>query len=265
MNARMHGKTVIVTGAGAIADGMSNGRAAALLYAREGARVLAVDRNLTSAEQTCAMIREEGGECQAHATDVAQSTEVQRMVAAAMDHFGRIDVLHNNVGIAETGGPVEASEDSWNRLVAVNQTSLFLTCKFTLPIMLQQGNGAIVTIASVAAQRWLGFPYAAYTATKAAVIALTQNIAAQYAAQGIRANCISPGLMDTPMVRASLTASYGGNVDSMLDTRHAQCPMGFMGDAWDVANAALFLASDQARYITGINLLVDGGLSLKCA
>jgi NAD(P)-dependent dehydrogenase (short-subunit alcohol dehydrogenase family) len=252
MNARMHGKTVIVTGAGAIADGMSNGRAAALLYAREGARVLAVDRNLASAEQTCAMIREEGGECQAHATDVAQSTEVQRMVAAAMDHFGRIDVLHNNVGIAETGGPVEASEDSWNRLVAVNQTSLFLTCKFTLPIMLQQGNGAIVTIASVAAQRWLGFPYAAYTATKAAVIALTQNIAAQYAAQGIRANCISPGLMDTPMVRASLTASYGGNVDSMLDTRHGQCPMGFMG-------------SDQARYITGINLLVDGGLSLRCA
>lgn len=158
MSARMQGKTVIVTGAGAIADGMSNGRAAALLYAREGARVLAVDRNLASAEQTCAMIREEGGQCEAHATDVSQSADVQRMVMAAMDYFGRIDVLHNNVGIAETGGPVEASEESWNRLVAVNQTSLFLTCKFTLPIMAQQRSGAIVNIASVAAQRWLGFP-----------------------------------------------------------------------------------------------------------
>lgn len=265
MRARMQGKTVIVTGAGAIADGMSNGRAAALLYAREGARVLAVDRNLASAEQTCAMIREEGGQCEAHATDVSQSADVQRMVVAAMDYFGRIDVLHNNVGIAETGGPVEASEESWNRLVAVNQTSLFLTCKFTLPIMAQQRSGAIVNIASVAAQRWLGFPYVAYTATKAAVIGLTENIAAQYAPMGIRANCVSPGLMDTPMVRASLTASYGGDIDNMLDTRHSQCPMGFMGDAWDVANAALFLASEQARYITGINLVVDGGLMLKCA
>jgi NAD(P)-dependent dehydrogenase (short-subunit alcohol dehydrogenase family) len=261
----MTDKVVIVTGAGAIAEGWSNGRAAAVLYAREGARVLAVDRNAASAEETCALIREEGGTCELFSGNVSNSDDMRRMVEAALEHFGRIDVLHNNVGIAETGGPVEASEESWNRLVAVNQTSLFLTCKHTLPVMERQRRGVIVNIASIAAERWLGFPYVGYSATKAAVIALTQNVAAQYAARGIRANCVSPGFMETPMVQASLTAAYGGDTQAMLEKRHAQCPMGFMGDAWDVAHAALFLASDNARYITGTNLVVDGGLTLKCA
>ncbi|GGK10373.1 SDR family NAD(P)-dependent oxidoreductase [Pseudomonas matsuisoli] len=265
MKKLMNEKVVIVTGAGAIAEGWSNGRAAAVLYAREGARVLAVDRNAQSAEETCAMIREEGGECEVFSGDVSDSGDMRRMVQATIDHFGRLDVLHNNVGIAETGGPVEASEESWNRLVAVNQTSLFLTCKYALPVMERQGHGVIVNIASIAAERWLGFPYVGYSATKAAAIALTQNIAVQYAAKGIRANCVSPGFMETPMVRTSLTSAYGGDTDAMLEKRHAQCPMGFMGDAWDVAHAALFLASDNARYITGTNLIVDGGLTLKCA
>lgn len=266
MNKQMQDKVVIVTGAGAIAEGWSNGRAAAVLYAREGGRVLAVDRDVQSAERTCAIIREEGGICEVFTGDVTQAADMQRMVQAAQDHFGgRLDVLHNNVGIAETGGPVEASEESWNRLLAVNQTSLFLTCKYALPVMEAQKRGAIVNIASIAAGRWLGFPYVGYSATKAAMIAFTQNIAVQYAPLGIRANCVSPGFMNTPMVTASLTASYGGDVQGMLDTRHAQCPMGFMGDAWDVAHASLFLASDAARYITGTNLVVDGGLTLRCA
>ncbi len=165
----------------------------------------------------------------------------------------------------ETGGPVEASEESWNRLLAVNQTSLFLTCKYALPVMEAQKRGAIVNIASIAATHWLDFPYVGYSATKAAMIAFTQNVAVQYAPLGIRANCVSPGFMNTPMVSASLTSTYGGEIKAMLDTRHAQCPMGFMGDAWDVAHAALFLASDAARYITGTNLVVDGGLTLRCA
>ena len=259
MNDSMRDKVVIVTGAGAIAEGWSNGRAAAVLYAREGGKVLAMDRDRHSAEATCAIIREEGGTCEVFTGDVSIGADVRRMVEAAQDHFGGLDVLHNNVGIAETGGPVEASEESWNRLLAVNQTSLFLTCKYALPVMEAQKRGAIVNIASVAAHHWLGFPYVGYSATKAAMIAFTQNVAMQYAPLGIRANCVSPGFMNTPMVSASLAAAYGGDVQAMLDMRHAQCPMGFMGDAWDVANAALFLASDAAAMITGTALLVDGG------
>lgn len=265
MKDSMQDKVIIVTGAGAIAEGWSNGRAAAVLYARQGGKVLAVDRDPASAERTCAIIREEGGTCEVFTGDVTRADDMRRMVEAAQDHFGTLDVLHNNVGIAETGGPVEASEESWNRLVAVNQTSLFLTCKYALPVMAARNSGAIVNIASIAARRWLGFPYVGYSATKAAMIAFTENLAMQYAPQGIRANCVSPGFMDTPMVGASLTQAYGGETQAMLDKRHAQCPMGFMGDAWDVANAAVFLASDAARYITGVNLVVDGGLTLRCA
>lgn len=265
MNDSMQGKVIIVTGAGAIAEGWSNGRAAAVLYARHGGKVLAVDRDIASAEQTRAIICEEGGTCEVFTGDVTDSADMRRMVEAAQDHFGTLDVLHNNVGIAETGGPVEASEESWNRLLAVNQTSLFLTCKYALPVMAANKRGAIVNIASIAASRWLGFPYVGYSATKAAMIAFTENVAVQYAPLGIRANCVSPGFMNTPMVSNSLSQAYGGDVQAMLDKRHAQCPMGFMGDAWDVANAALFLASDAARYITGVNLVVDGGLTLRCA
>ncbi len=264
MKAVMKDKVVIVTGAGSVGAGWGNGKAAAVLYAREGAKVLAVDRNLAAANETRDLIRAEGGVCESIATDVANSYDVQRMVQAAGDYFQRIDVLHNNVGIAEVGGPAETSEESWNRVVAVNQTSLFLTCKFVLPMMEQQKKGAIVNISSVAALRWIGFPYVAYSATKAAMLAFTKNVASQYAASGIRANCILPGLMDTPMIREPLKESYGGDIEEMRQRRDAQCPMGHMGDAWDVANAALFLASDAARYITGVDLVVDGGLTLKC-
>jgi NAD(P)-dependent dehydrogenase (short-subunit alcohol dehydrogenase family) len=265
MAGRMKGKVALVTGAGSAGPGWGNGKAAAVLYAREGAKVFAVDRRVEAAVETQRIITEEGGECCVFAADVAQTAQVETMVAACVKAFGALDVLHNNVGIAETGGPVEASEESWNRVIAVNQTSVFLTCKHALPQMVKQGKGAIVNVGSVAAIRWIGFPYAAYSASKAAVVGLTQNIAAQYAGQGIRANCVLPGLMDTPMIREPLAAAYGGDVNTMLEIRHKQSPTGRMGDGWDTAYAALFLASDEARYITGAQLVVDGGLTLRCA
>lgn len=264
MDKLMQGKAIIVTGAGSVGAGWGNGKAAAVLYAREGGRVLAVDRSIEAALETQEIIRSEGGECEVLAADVSRSADVKAIADAAMAHFGRVDVLHNNVGIAEVGGPVETSEESWNRLVAVNQTSLFLTHKHVLPIMEKQGKGAIVNISSMAALRWIGFPYLGYTATKAAILAFTKNVAMQYAPMGIRANCVLPGMMDTPMIREPLKASYGGDIEEMRAKRNAQCPMGFMGDAWDVAHASLFLASDRARYITGLDMIVDGGLSLRC-
>jgi NAD(P)-dependent dehydrogenase (short-subunit alcohol dehydrogenase family) len=264
MAGRMQGKIVLVTGAGSAGPGWGNGKAAAVLYAREGASVFAVDRRLEAVSETECIITGEGGACRSYVADVTSSAEIAAMVAACVAAYGRLDVLHNNVGIAETGGPVEAAEESWDRVIAVNQTSVFLTCKHALPQMVAQGGGAIVNIGSIASRRWIGFPYAAYSASKAAIVALTQNIAAQYAGQGIRANCVLPGLMDTPMIREPLAAAYGGDVDTMLAVRHRQSPTGQMGNGWDTAYAALFLASDEARYITGAELVVDGGLTLRC-
>lgn len=265
MTDRMKGKRVLVTGAGSSGEGWGNGKAAAVLYAREGAEVLASDLRLEAAQETAALIRAEGGRCAVFAGNVAKGEDCAAMVAACVEAFGGIDVLHNNVGIAETGGPVEASEDSWNRVIAVNQTSVFLMCKHALPHMVGQGQGAIVNVASIAALRWIGFPYAAYSASKAAVIALTQNIALQYAPQGIRANCVLPGLMNTPMIRTPLVESYGGDLDEMIAKRDRISPTGRMGDAWDTAYAALFLASDEARYVNATELVVDGGLTARCA
>lgn len=223
MDKLMQDKAVIVTGAGSVGEGWGNGKAAAVLYAREGGRVLAVDRSIEAALETQEIIRREGGVCEVLAADVSRSADVKAIAEAAMSHFGRVDVLHNNVGIAEVGGPVETSEESWNRLVAVNQTSLFLTHKYVLPIMEKQGKGAIVNISSMAALRWIGFPYLGYTATKAAILAFTKNVAMQYAPMGIRANCVPPGMMDTPMIREPLKASYGGDIEEMRARRNAQC------------------------------------------
>ena len=179
--------------------------------------------------------------------------------------FDGVDILHNNVGIVEIGGPVEVTSENWDRLFAINVKSMFLAAKHTLPAMVRRGRGAIVNISSLAAIRYPGFPQASYAASKGAVIALTQNIALQYAAQGIRANCILPGLMNTPTIVKPLTAAYGGNLEDMIRRRDAQSPTGRMGDAWDIAHAALFLASDEAKYVNGVALPVDGGLSLRFA
>ncbi len=262
---RVEGKSILLIGGGAPVEGLSNGKAAAVVYAREGGHLVIADRDLEAAQRTVQAVRDEGGTAEAICADITQSDDLAALAAFTKDRFGRIDILHNNVGIAETGGPVETSEASWRKLLEVNQTGVFLACKHVLPIMEAQGSGAIVNIGSVAALRWIGFPYLAYTATKAAVLAMTQNIALQYASRGIRANCVLPGLMDTPMIRAPLTASYGGDVDTMLDARNEMSPTGRMGNAWDTAYAALYLASDEARYVNGTQLVVDGGLSARCA
>ena len=261
---RLANKAAIVTGAGSIGPGWGNGKAAAVLFAREGARVLAVDRDPRAAEETRAIIASEGGTCEAFTADVTDSAQVLAMVRRCVAAFGTVDILHNNVGILVAGGPVELDERDWDRLAAVNIKSMFLTCKHVLPVMEAKGSGAIVNIGSVSGIRWLGVPFVAYSTTKGAVLAFTRSVALQYAAKGIRANTILPGLMDTPMVEASLAGAVsGGDVAKMKTARNAQCPTGRMGDAWDVARAALFLASDDASYITGAELVVDGGLSCK--
>jgi NAD(P)-dependent dehydrogenase (short-subunit alcohol dehydrogenase family) len=266
---RLAGKTAIVTGAGSSGPGWGNGKAAAVLFAREGAKVACLDLRREAAEETAKLVRDEGGEALVFAADVSVKSEIDRVVASCRDAWGRIDVLHNNVGILALGGPVELAEEDWDRVVRVNLKSMFLTCKAVLPVMLEQfaregRGGAIVNIASVAGIRYTGVPYIAYTTTKGAVIPFTQGVALQYAAHGIRANCILPGLMNTPMIVEPLKDAYGGgSVAAMIEARDKQCPSGKMGDAWDVAYAALFLASDEAKYVTGVALPVDGGISLK--
>jgi NAD(P)-dependent dehydrogenase (short-subunit alcohol dehydrogenase family) len=268
MAGRLAGKTALVVGAGSIGPGWGNGKATAVLFAREGARVFCVDINEAAAGETAEIVRGEGGEAEAFRADASRSAEVKEMVAACLDRFGRIDVLDNNVGIAEVGGVVELPEETWDRVFAVNLKSCFLAMKHVIPIMEGQGGGAIVNISSIASIRYTGVPYATYYATKAAMNHLTRTTAVQYAPRKIRVNAILPGLMKTPMVETStaLARSYaGGDVEAMWRARDAQVPMGHMGDAWDVANAALFLASDEARYVTGIELVVDGGITLKYA
>jgi NAD(P)-dependent dehydrogenase (short-subunit alcohol dehydrogenase family) len=264
----LEGKTALVVGAGSVGPGWGNGKATAVLAAREGATVFCVDRSSTAAEETAEIIRSEGGVAQAWTADAASDREVRSAVERCVAELGRIDVLDNNVGIAEVGGVVELAEEAWDHVLAVNLKSCFLTMKHVIPVMEAQGGGSIVNISSIASLRYTGVPYASYSATKAAMNHLTRTTAIEYAPKQIRVNAVVPGLMKTPMVEhsAGLAQSYGeGDVERMWRTRDAQCPMGHMGDAWDVAHAVVFLASDRARYITGTELLVDGGLTQKCA
>lgn len=264
MGERLKGKVAIVTGAGSVGPGWGNGKATAVLFAREGAKVFAVDMNLAAVEETKGIIDQEGGQCTVDKADVSKSDEVKAMVERCIETYGRIDILHNNVGIVVVGGPVETSEETWDRVNAVNLKSMFLTCKYVLPYMEKQGGGAIVNISSIAAIRYTGIPYVTYYATKAGILQMTQGIALQYAEKNIRANAILPGLMNTPMIREPLKEAYAdGDVEKMIEIRNNQCPMKRMGDAWDVAYAALFLASDEAKYITGTQLVVDGGITCK--
>jgi len=263
---RLKDKVALVVGAGSIGPGWGNGKAAAVLFAREGARIVAADINRAAAEETSAIIRGEGGEAEAVQADVSKADQVRAMVDAAIARFGRIDVLHNNVGIVSLGGPVETTEEDWDRVHDVNLKSVYLACKHVLPLMEKQGRGAIVNISSIAAIRWTGVPYLSYYTTKAAINQLTVAVAMQYATKGIRCNAVLPGLMNTPMVHAALPGHYaGGDAEKMVAIRDAQCPTGKMGDAWDVAHASLFLASDEAKYVTGHCLVVDGGLTCKFA
>jgi NAD(P)-dependent dehydrogenase (short-subunit alcohol dehydrogenase family) len=260
MGERLKGRIALVFGAGSIGPGWGNGKATAVLFAREGATVFAIDINRAAAEETASIIAKEGGSARVATCNVTRSAEIEAVVRTAMKEFGRIDVLHNNVGIAHVGGAVETGEDDWDRVIDTNIKSMFLTAKYVLPIMEAQRSGVIVNISSLASIRWAGVPWIAYSASKAAVNQLTRAIALEYADKGIRANAVLPGLIDTPMILDHHAAFYS-DAAAMKRARDQQCPMGRQGTAWDVAHASLFLASDEAAYITGVVLPVDGGIS----
>lgn len=259
---RYQGRTVLVFGAGSDGEGWSNGKAAAVHYAREGANVFAVDLRAEAATETREIIAGEGNAATAYAANAAENASVQAAVAACLKTYGRIDALHNNVGIGEMGGPVETSLESWKRVLDVNMKSVFLTTKHVLPVMVEQGRGAIVNISSIAAIRWSGVSYVGYYASKGGVNQMGRVIAGQYAARGIRCNTVMPGLIDTPQTYKHLAGHYGdGDFERMAESRRQQIPMKKLGSAWDIAKAAAFLNSDEAKYITGEVLTVDGGMS----
>ena len=261
---RLAGKVVLVFGAGSVGEGWGNGKATSVAYAREGATVIAVDREKSAADATAAIIHTLGGKARSLAADVTDSASVKAAVDAVMSEHGRIDVLHNNVGTTIMGGPVELTEEDWHTVLDVNLTSAFLTCKHVLPGMLARGKGAIINISSIAAIRFTGYPYAAYYAAKAGVNQFTVGLALQYARQGIRVNAIMPGLMNTPLIYQQISGQYA-DAEAMARARHEATPMGRMGTGWDIAAAAVFLASDEANYITGVCLPVDGGLTCRAA
>lgn len=263
MTDRLPGKVAFVSGAGSAPEGVSNGMACSVKYAREGARIFAVDRHETALEKTLNAIAEEGGEAQGYVADMTNPVEVEAAVAACLERFGTIDILHNNIGAGTPGGPVETSEEDWDRIIATNITSAFLACKHVLPVMLEKGAGVIVNISSVASKIYGGQSYINYAASKAALDQFTQAVALENAAKGIRCNAILPGLIATPFAFSvpsmAAKAAGDGGMDKVIPSDLV--PLGHLGSPWDVADAAVFLASDDAAFITGAELLVDGGFT----
>ena len=265
MTARLQDKVALICGAGSIGPGWGNGKATAATFARAGAKVFCVDLNMDAAAETAAIITGEGFEATAHAADVSDEAAVADMVAACVAKYGRVDILHNNVGISLAGGDAEITEitvEAFDHCVAVNLRGMVLTCKHALPSMRERGSGSIVNISSLAA--WSAYPLVAYKTTKAAVVALTEQLAILNARYGIRANVILPGLMDTPMAVDTRVKVLQKSREEIVAARDAQVPLGRkMGTGWDIANAALFLCSDEASFITGAALPVDGGSSVS--
>jgi NAD(P)-dependent dehydrogenase (short-subunit alcohol dehydrogenase family) len=263
----MTGKVAIVAGAGSVGPAGSaiwgNGKATAILLARQGASAFLVDINEGAMAETRSIIENEGGTCATHRCDMTVAAQVQEMIQACLDRFKRIDILVNNVGGSAPGDPVSMTEEVWDRQIEFNLKTAFLGCKYVLPVMAEQGKGAIVNIASVAGMRndfLSGRSHVGYSASKAGVIQLSRSVAGTYAKKGIRANTVVPGLMHTPLVQHRLASTVGGNdPQKLIDARNAAVPMGHMGDAMDVAHAVLFLASDEARFITATEIIVDGG------
>lgn len=257
------GQVVLITGIGSIGEGWGNGKAIATLFARQGAIIFGCDLNITAAEATRDTILAENPRSDIVVThaDATSSKSMKEFVDACMARHGRIDILVNNVGVSEAGDPASMTEETWDRQMEVNVKSVYLTTHLVLPIMAAQPTGGnVVNISSVSGLRYVGKPQVAYSTAKAAILSFTRTTAVMYAPQGVRLNCVVPGLINTPLVRMLADKYAGGDYEGFCKTRAAQCPMGRMGSAWDVANAALFLASREAAYVTGTEIVVDGGL-----
>lgn len=261
-SSRLKDRVALVCGAGSVADGLSIGMATSVLFAREGAKVFAVNRSLDHAQGTRLAIAKAGGECTLHQADVSDEEQVHKMVEACIARYGRVDVLYNNVGIYLRGGPLEESPADFERIMRVNLTSMYLTIRAVVPHMISQQRGAIVNVSSVAGIRAMA-PNAAYAASKAAVLALSQNVGLTYATRGIRCNAVVPGYIETPRVTTRLReqSSDASDYELRLAKSAQQVPTGRMGDPWDVAHASLFLACDESKYVNATSLVVDGGLS----
>lgn len=265
MSRRFENKVAIVTGAGCVGAGWGNGRAIAVRLAEEGAKVLAVDRDRGRLNETLELAGEARASITPWVCDVTSSASVAAMAQACLDTYGTIDILVNNVGGSAAGGPVELAEETWDLQVDINLKSVFLTCKHVLPTMIAKKGGSIVNIASTSGLRFTGSAQVAYAATKAGVIHLSRVVAVQHAPDGVRVNSVVPGQLHTPMVETRLAKQRtGGDVDALLAQRVKRIPLGFMGDGRDTASAVLFLAGDEARFVTGTELVVDGGMTARC-
>ncbi len=262
---RLDGKVAIVIGAGqSPGEGLGNGRAAAIRFAHEGAKVLAVNRSIESAEETAAMIRADGCESVAFKADITREEDIIAAIGEAKRRWGSVDVLHNNVGVSLGGGDadlMEISEEQFDNIYRTNLRGTAFACKHALKIMREQLSGVIVNVSSAAAVGL--YPYVAYKATKAGVNAMTEQLALQNAKFGIRINSILPGLIDTPMAVATRSRKFNKSREELMSERNAKVPLGYPGTGWDVANLALFLASDESKFITGVSILVDGGRVLN--
>lgn len=262
---RLAGKVALIAGAGCVGPGWGNGRAIAARFAQEGAQVFAVDKDLQALEETLVRIREAGVEATPYACDVTDSDAVVDMVQACRERYGRIDILVNNVGAPIQGGPLKLTEAQWQAQLTLNLTTVFLTCKYVMPVMEEQGGGAIVNIASTSGIRFTGSAAVGYAAAKAGVIQFARVVGVEFASKGIRINTVVPGQLHTPLVDAFLaTDQTGGDIEGLLKRRQSRIPIPFAGDGRDTANAALFLASDEARWVTGTEIIVDGGMTARC-
>lgn len=262
---RLEGKVAIVTGAGSVGPGWGNGRATAVRFAQEGATVLALDLELTAMDETLELAGDAAKRIVPMICDVTESHSIQRVIGECRACFGRIDVLVNNVGTPRPGGAVALSEVDWDAQIEINLKSVFLTCKYVIPEMKAGGGGSIVNIASTSGIRFTGAAQVGYAAAKAAVIQLGRVTAVEYAPFGVRVNSIVPGQLHTPLVDAILSRDQAaGDLQQLLERRRKRIPLQIEGDGRDTANAALFLASHEARFITAAEIVIDGGMSARC-